>query len=110
MLIVASSQQPPKVMLLDEPFSNLDPYWVKRMCEIIRLDVRLAKRCAIVSIHDLALASRFDRLIALQDGSVVFDGTPTNFLNSKDFEKVSRSKQTTFFRSTRCLADPQSSR
>ncbi|MEP7316032.1 MAG: ABC transporter ATP-binding protein [Sphingomicrobium sp.] len=80
----------PKAMLLDEPFSNLDPYWVLRMWEIIREETGKADRCAVLSVHDVALASRFDRLIALKDGSTVFDGTPDKFLKSKEFLNVFR--------------------
>ncbi|MEO8618556.1 MAG: ABC transporter ATP-binding protein, partial [Sphingomicrobium sp.] len=83
----------PKVMLLDEPFSNLDPYWVKRLCQIIRAELQQVDRCSVVSIHDLALAREFDRLIALYDGSIAFDGSPDKFLNSSDFEKVFRIKR-----------------
>ncbi len=83
----------PKVMLLDEPFSNLDPYWVKRLCQIIRTELQQVDRCSVVSIHDLALAREFDRLIALYNGSVAFDGSPDKFLNSSDFEKVFRIKR-----------------
>lgn len=80
----------PTAMLLDEPFSNLDPYWVKRLCEIVRGELSETNSCALISIHDLALAGRFDRLIVLEKGSVVFNGNPRKFMVSNDFQKVFR--------------------
>ena len=67
----------PKVLLLDEPLSNLDAklreearYWIRRLI----LDLQI---CAVFVTHDqgeaLAIA---DRILLLKDGAIIQDGPP----------------------------------
>lgn len=69
--------QGPDIMLVDEPTASLDP---KTARQIMRLIIELAKEnnvAAIINIHDVALAKMFvSRIIGLQMGEIVFDGTP----------------------------------
>ncbi|MBI3636692.1 MAG: phosphonate ABC transporter ATP-binding protein [Candidatus Rokubacteria bacterium] len=69
--------QRPKILLVDEPTSSLDP----RTSEaVMRLIVELAAEDgvpALVNIHDVPLARAFARrVIGLSDGRVVYDGPP----------------------------------
>jgi iron complex transport system ATP-binding protein len=82
----------PCLLLLDEPLSNLDPYWVMRLFDLLRNVTRSARSTALVSLHDVSLAERFDRLMVVNKGSVVYDGTPSNFLKGPDFEAIFRVK------------------
>ena len=41
------------VLLLDEPLSNLDPYWVLRTLQILRDEMKNGERAVVVSLHDL---------------------------------------------------------
>lgn len=68
----------PKLLLLDEPLSNLDPAWVLLTLDILE---REAARGAalLVSLHDLALLHRFTRVIVMDRGAVRFDGSPEEF-------------------------------
>lgn len=63
--------QQPKVLLLDEPTSNLDP---KNQYEMMKLVHNIAKEGGItvlVVIHDLSLALRFcDRFLLMREGRV----------------------------------------
>jgi iron complex transport system ATP-binding protein len=80
----------PRLLLLDEPLSNLDPYWVLRTLEILR-DTAVAEGCAIVaSLHDLAQLGAFDRVLLIDDGQIVADGEPDALLESSELSEAFR--------------------
>jgi iron complex transport system ATP-binding protein len=78
----------PNAYLLDEPFANLDPYWKLRLLTILQKAVLSSDHCALIAVHDLSIATRFDRVLALKDGQMIFDGPPETFMGSSDFQKV----------------------
>ena len=65
----------PAVLVLDEPLSNLDPYWVLRTLGLLRNAVA-DEGAAIIALHDLSLLGRFDRAILMNQGDMVLDGAP----------------------------------
>ena len=74
-----------RLLLLDEPLSNLDHYWVLRTIELLRAEIADNSRSAIVSVHDLGLIERFDRVLLVTGGVVVGDGAPADVLASDAF-------------------------
>ncbi len=80
----------PRLLLLDEPLSNLDPYWVLRTVDIIRGEATVNHSAALVSVHDLDMAQRFDRVVLVSGGAVIADGAPENVLESKKFGEAFR--------------------
>lgn len=70
MMARALAQQP-KLLLLDEPTSNLDPY---NQHEVLRTVKKIAKEnniCVAIIIHDLNLAIRYcDKFLFLKDSKV----------------------------------------
>jgi iron complex transport system ATP-binding protein len=69
-------------LLLDEPLSNLDPYWVLRTSQILR-EAAATTRCAVLaSIHDLAQVEAFDRVLLVHKGRIAADGKPREILGS----------------------------
>lgn len=66
----------PSLVILDEPISGLDPVQIVEMRKVIR---GLADECTVlVSSHILGeIEATADRILALQEGSLVFDGTPS---------------------------------
>lgn len=70
-VIARAFAQEPRLLLLDEPVSNLD---VKNQLEVMTLvtsTVKAKEMSAIIAIHDLNLALRFaDRFLLLRDGKV----------------------------------------
>ena len=74
-----------QLLLLDEPLSNLDPYWVLRSIDLIRREVATNGSSALVSVHDLAQIERFDRTLLVSGGVVVSDGDPAAVLASDAF-------------------------
>lgn len=72
----------PKVLLLDEPLSNMDPYWVLRTMEIVVERVRSDGAAAMIVLHDLQQAEAFDRLILVAKGRIIASGDPAQVLDS----------------------------
>ncbi len=67
----------PKLLLLDEPVTNLDPLWQLKLMERLRALTRNSGRAVLMASHDLDLAARFaDRLIVMDQGRAVADGGP----------------------------------
>ena len=67
----------PKLLLLDEPVTNLDPLWQLKLMERLRNLTRESGRAVLMASHDLELAGRFaDRLIVMDEGRAVADGGP----------------------------------
>ncbi len=68
--------QQPRVLLLDEPTSNLDIFHQIKVLDLVRqlVDDGLT---AVAAIHDLNMAGRYcDRLVLLSEGRVLADGPP----------------------------------
>jgi phosphonate transport system ATP-binding protein len=67
--------QRPQLILADEPVSAVDPVTGRRVLGAL-LELADEHATLLVSLHDVALARRFPRIIALRGGAVVFDGRP----------------------------------
>jgi ABC-type multidrug transport system ATPase subunit len=67
--------RPFRVLLVDEPFVGLDEAGKHSLLEL--LDEAAADgRTLIVATHELAFVDRVQRLLALRDGELVYDGPP----------------------------------
>ncbi len=78
------------LLLVDEPIAALDPYHQLHVMEILRQRAHTGSGVLAV-IHDLALASRFmDRLLLMNAGSIVADGTPADVLTPERLAAVYR--------------------
>ena len=78
--------QQPRILLLDEPISNLDVLHQLKVLDVVRglVDDGLT---AIAAIHDLQMAARYcDRLVLLQNGRVLAEGTPETVLSPEIIE------------------------
>lgn len=63
----------PSIIFADEPTGNLDRKSGKEVVELLRLSVSKYHQTLVVITHDLDIASQADRIISLEDGSVVRD-------------------------------------
>ena len=74
------------VLLADEPIAMLDPYHQLDVMAALRAyagGVGADARLVVVVLHDLGLAARFcDRVLLMDDGALVGDGTPERTLDS----------------------------
>jgi iron complex transport system ATP-binding protein len=87
-IIARALAQEPKILLLDEPTNNLD---LKNQIEVMKILSEIVKKqgiSAIVTMHDLNIASLYaDRIIMLKGGRVISAGG-TEVLNPENIEKV----------------------
>jgi ABC-2 type transport system ATP-binding protein len=73
--MLASIAHDPELVILDEPFSGLDPVNQQVMEEIIR-DMAQRQRTVLFSTHVMQHAERLcDRLLLISRGRKIFDGT-----------------------------------
>ena len=79
----------PKLLLLDEPLSNLDPYWVLRFLEIFEAAAK-AGQMVLAALHDLSQLDRFNRALLIAEGRIQKDETPANLMASERFEEIFR--------------------
>jgi energy-coupling factor transport system ATP-binding protein len=72
----------PKVLVLDEPTSQMDPIGTREVFGVIR---RLAEQgmTVILAEHKMEWIAEFaDRVVALKDGAILLDGSPADVLTS----------------------------
>jgi lipoprotein-releasing system ATP-binding protein len=68
--IVRALANAPRVLLGDEPTGNLDHHTADDVFSVLLDVVRHSGLAALVATHNLALARRMDRVLALEDGVV----------------------------------------
>ena len=74
-LLARALAQEPKLLLLDEPTSNLDPRNQHEVMQLIREIAQKEKICVLTVLHDLNLAIRYcDRFLLLKDHTVYASG------------------------------------
>lgn len=86
--IARALMQHPELMLADEPVASLDPatsHSVMKYLELLNSEDNLTIIC---SLHFLSLARAYsDRVIALKDGKLEFDGTP-DLIDNVRFKEI----------------------
>ena len=71
--------QRPRLLLADEPVASLDPATAEDVLNLLHGICKKDGLAAIVSLHQVELARRYaDRIVGLQQGRVVFEGTPAD--------------------------------
>lgn len=97
----------PRIILADEPIAALDPYHQLHTMELLR------EHCdrggsGVVVMHDLNMAARFcHRLVMIQDGRIVSEGSAEQVLNSDLLAKVYGIKAVTVKEHSTVLVIPQ---
>ena len=65
--------QRPSVVLADEPFAAVDPVTTEKVLEALDCAKR-GGATLLINLHDVEIARRFPRIVALREGRVVYDG------------------------------------
>lgn len=88
--LLASLIYKPEFLILDEPFSGLDPYNANLLMGIIK-EINAQGTTIIFSSHNMENVEYLcDRLIMLKNGKIVLNGSPNEIRNSyeKDLVRV----------------------
>ncbi|HZG62400.1 MAG TPA: ATP-binding cassette domain-containing protein [Rubrobacteraceae bacterium] len=67
--------QRPELILADEPFAAVDPVTTERVTDTL-FELNDEGATLLVNLHDVNIARRFPRVIALREGRPIFDGSP----------------------------------
>jgi len=88
-ILARALAQEPRILLLDEPTSNLDLRHQFELLELVEQLNRIRNLTVLAVLHDLNLAARFAGKIILMDrGHVVGAGTPKEILTSDTIRRV----------------------
>ncbi len=78
----------PAALLADEPVSSLDPITGREILDLLRAINRDRGTTVLCNLHDVAQAKRVaDRVLGLQGGKIVYDGSPAS-LTSDDLFRI----------------------
>lgn len=71
--------QRPKILLVDEPTSSLDPETSRAVMQLLTDIAADEDIPVLINIHEVELALEYaDRVVGLTDGEVVFEGSPSD--------------------------------
>lgn len=88
-LIAAAISQEPELILLDEPFSGLDPKYQELLSEVLITLKKEHKIALLITTHDINQGLRFsDKVLALKQGKSVFNGKVTDFIDGDVLKMV----------------------
>ena len=92
-LLARALAQKPKLLLLDEPFSNLD-FSTRRQIEKLLNRIHEKQQMTIVIVsHDLSfIPSRCSRVIVLDQGKIIMDGEKEKILTSTMIDNIFHKK------------------
>jgi len=80
----------PKVMLFDEPTSSLDPEMVHEVLQVM-LDLSQQGMTMIIVTHEIQFANKAaDRILFMEDGSIIEQGTPAELVNNPRNERTQK--------------------
>lgn len=86
--IIRAIAMNPKVVLFDEPTSALDPEMVKEVLELIKIVAKYNITMIIVT-HEMNFAKEIaDRILFMDNGKIVEDGTPDEVFNHPKNERT----------------------
>lgn len=69
--------QRPKILLVDEPTSSLDPETSRAVMDLLTDIAKEDDIPVLINIHEVNLAEEFaERIVGLRDGEIVFEGPP----------------------------------
>lgn len=86
--LLASLIYKPDFLILDEPFSGLDPYNIRLLQDIIK-EVNNSGTTIIFSSHNMEnIEDMCNKLLMLKDGKIALEGSPREIRNSYPKDKL----------------------
>jgi ABC-type polar amino acid transport system ATPase subunit len=80
----------PKIMLFDEPTSALDPEMIKEVLDVMRA-LALEGMTMMVVSHEMGFAREVaDRVLFMDQGEIVEEGTPEHFFTAPEHQRTKR--------------------
>lgn len=80
----------PEILLMDEPFSALDPFSREKLQDDLLEIQRKLKKTIVFVTHDMQEAMKLgDRICLMKEGKIVQVGTPNEFLTNPENDFVS---------------------
>lgn len=81
----------PKLILLDEPTSSLDPKLVHGILNILRNLANEHKRTMIIVTHEMGFARDIaDRIVFMDDGRIIEEGTRESLFSNPQHERTKK--------------------
>jgi energy-coupling factor transporter ATP-binding protein EcfA2 len=77
----------PKILFLDEPTSNLDPFETKEIFNTLNKLRKLKKTIVIVERKIEHIAPYVDRIVGMKNGKIIFNSSPRKFFSDKKLLK-----------------------
>ena len=86
--IARALMQHPKILLVDEPTSSLDPKIGREVMDLLQSVAKEAHIPMVVSVHDIFFAKNYsDRIVGLQAGEKIFD-EPTASVEADSLDQI----------------------
>ena len=77
----------PEIIVLDEPTRGLDPKSSEEIMELFDSIHKKYNKTIIIITHDMDIVSKYaKRVVVLNEGKIVYDGSKENLFTNKDFE------------------------
>ena len=77
----------PDILVLDEPTRGLDPKSSEEVMELFNDIHKKYNKTIVVITHDMDIVSKYaKRVVVLNEGKIVFDGSKEELFNNKDFD------------------------
>lgn len=74
--------QRPGLVLADEPFAAVDPRTTERVMQTL-VKLNEEDSTLVVNLHDVEIARRFPRIVALREGRLFYDGGPEGLTDER---------------------------
>ena len=88
MAIARALAMKPALMLFDEPTSALDPEMIGEVLEVMK-ELALGGMTMIVVSHEMGFAREVaDRMVMMDDGQIIEEGTPEHFFTAPQHERT----------------------
>lgn len=84
--IIRSLLHSPNLLIMDEPFSNLDSESSEKLIRIIKLFSKSQNKTVLLSSHDLLYVDQLaTQVIVLDNHQIVFNGTKNDFTSNNSY-------------------------